>query len=85
MKFTILIVDDEKNIREGLAADFEMDGYAVRLAENGRDALGQISRGDIDLVITDLRMPGGVSGEDVLRHVTAETPGIPVIVLTGHG
>lgn len=66
MKFTILIVDDEKNIREGLAADFEMDGYAVRLAENGRDALGQISRGDIDLVITDLRMPGGVSGEDVL-------------------
>ncbi|WP_406033336.1 sigma-54-dependent transcriptional regulator, partial [Treponema saccharophilum] len=85
MKFTILIVDDEKNIREGLAADFEMDGYAVRLAENGRDALEQISRGDIDLVITDLRMPGGVSGEDVLRHVTAETPGIPVIVLTGHG
>ena len=85
MKFTILIVDDEKNIREGLAADFEMDGYNVKVAENGKDALDLISKGDIDLVITDLRMPGGVSGDDVLRHVTRETPGIPVIVLTGHG
>ncbi|MBR6914345.1 MAG: sigma-54-dependent Fis family transcriptional regulator, partial [Treponema sp.] len=85
MKFTILIVDDEKNIREGLAADFEMDGYNVKVAENGKVALDLISKGDIDLVITDLRMPGGVSGDDVLRHVTRETPGIPVIVLTGHG
>ncbi|WP_191014180.1 sigma-54-dependent transcriptional regulator [Treponema zioleckii] len=85
MKFTILIIDDEKNIREGLAADFEMDGYNVKVAENGKQGLEFISKGDIDLVITDLRMPGGVSGEDVLRHVTAETPGIPVIVLTGHG
>jgi len=85
MKFTILIIDDEKNIREGLAADFEMDGYNVRLAENGKQGLEFIAKGDIDLVITDLRMPGGISGEDVLRHVTAETPGIPVIVLTGHG
>ncbi len=74
MKFTILIVDDEKNIREGLAADFEMDGYNVKVAENGKVALDLISKGDIDLVITDLRMPGGVSGDDVLRHVTRETP-----------
>ncbi len=85
MKFTILIIDDEKNIREGLAADFEMDGYNVLLAENGKTGLELIKRGDVDLVITDLRMPGGVSGEDVLKHITAETPGIPVIVLTGHG
>lgn len=85
MKFTILIVDDEKNIREGLAADFEMDGYNVKLAENGKEALSIISKGDVDLVITDLRMPGGVSGSDVLQHVTREIPGIPVIVLTGHG
>ncbi len=85
MKFTILIIDDEKNIREGLAADFEMDGYQVKLASNGREGLELVSKGDIDLVITDLRMPGGISGEEVLRRVTTETPGIPVIVLTGHG
>lgn len=84
MKFTILIIDDEKNIREGLAADFEMDGYNVKIAANGDEGLGFLSKGDIDLVITDLRMPG-TSGEDVLKKVTREMPGIPVIVLTGHG
>ncbi|MBR0154489.1 MAG: sigma-54-dependent Fis family transcriptional regulator [Treponema sp.] len=84
MKFTLLIIDDEKNIREGLAANFEMEGYNVKLAEDGQTGLDLIAKGDIDLVITDLRMPG-VSGEEVLRKVATETPGIPVIVLTGHG
>ena len=84
MKSTILVIDDEKNIREGLAADFEMDGYSVKVAANGQEGLDFLAKGDIDLVITDLRMPG-ISGEEVLRRVTTEMPGIPVIVLTGHG
>lgn len=84
MKFTVLIIDDEKNIREGLAASFEMDGYDVCLAADGKEGLSIIEKGGIDLVITDLRMPG-VTGEEVLRRVTTEMPGIPVIVLTGHG
>ncbi len=84
MKFTLLIIDDEKNIREGLAANFEMEDYNVKTVSNGKDGLALIEKGDIDLVITDLRMPG-ISGEEVLAKVTAETPGIPVIILTGHG
>ncbi len=84
MKFTILVIDDEKNIRTGLAAALEMDGYDVVLAADGSEGLDIALHGEIDLVITDLRMPG-VSGEEVLRRVTTETPGIPVIVLTGHG
>ena len=84
MMFTILIIDDEKNIREGLAANFEMEGYNVKTSSNGADGLKLIAKGDIDLVITDLRMPG-ISGEEVLAKVTAETPGVPVIILTGHG
>ena len=84
MKFTLLVIDDEADIRNGLAANFELDGYEVRLAANGREGLSLLAKGDIDLVITDLRMPG-ISGEEVLRKVTAEMPGIPVIVLTGHG
>lgn len=83
MKFTILIIDDEKNIREGLAANFELEEYNVKTAASGEEGLKLIERGDIDLVITDLRM-NGISGEEVLRKVTAETPGIPVIILTGH-
>ena len=84
MKFKILIIDDEKNIREGLAAALEMDGYNTAVAENGEKGLEYVNKGDIDLVITDLRMPG-ISGEEVLQKITAEIPGLPVIVLTGHG
>lgn len=84
VKFTILVIDDEKNIRTGLQAALELDGYEVLLAEDGTTGLSLALNNEVDLVITDLRMPG-VSGEDVLRRITTETPGIPVIVLTGHG
>lgn len=84
MKFTILIIDDEDNIRNGLATNFELEDYEVKTASNGKDGLDLIAKGDIDLVITDLRMDG-ISGEEVVKRVTTETPGIPVIVLTGHG
>lgn len=84
MKFTILVIDDEENIRNGLAANFEMEDYNVKTAANGKEGIALIDKGDIDLVITDLRMDG-ISGEEVVHHVTTETPGIPVIVLTGHG
>lgn len=84
MKFTVLIIDDEKNIREGLGSAMELEGYDVALASNGADGLSLVAKGDVDLVITDLRMDG-VSGEEVLQHVARETPGVPVIVLTGHG
>lgn len=84
MKFTILVIDDEENIRNGLAANFEMEDYKVKTASSGKEGLSIVSKGDIDLVVTDLRMDG-MSGEEVLRRITTETPGIPVIVLTGHG
>lgn len=84
MKFTLLIIDDEKNIRDGLAANFELEDYNVKTAASGEEGIDLISKGDIDLVITDLRMPG-ISGEEVLKHVATVTPGIPVIILTGHG
>ena len=84
MKFNILIIDDEKNIREGLSASLEMEGYNTVLAENGKDGLELFAKGDIDLVITDLRMPQ-VTGEEVLEKIISGSPGIPVIVLTGHG
>lgn len=84
MQYTILIIDDEKNIREGLGAALEMEGYKIALASDGKAGLERLVKGDIDLGITDLRMPE-VSGEHVLAKVTAENPGVPVIVLTGHG
>lgn len=82
--FTILTIDDEENIRNGLTDNFELEGYNVAQAANGKDGLKLIEQGGIDLVITDLRMDG-MSGDEVVRHVTTEHPGIPIIVLTGHG
>ena len=80
----ILTIDDEENIRNGLADNFELEGYEVKQAASGEEGLSIISHGGIDLVITDLRMDG-LSGSEVVQRVTSEHPGIPVIVLTGHG
>jgi len=84
MKFRLLIAEDEKNIREGLAAALELDGHEVATAADGNEAFKRFQKGDIDLVITDLWMPG-LSGEELLEKILAESPGIPVIILTGHG
>jgi DNA-binding NtrC family response regulator len=84
MKYRLLIAEDEKNIREGLAAALEMDGHEVETAADGNGALKRFLKGDIDLVITDLRMPG-LTGEELLEKVQGESPGTPVIILTGHG
>ena len=81
---TILTIDDEENIRNGLADNFELEGYEVKQAASGEEGLAIIAQGGIDLVITDLRMDG-ISGSEVVKQVTTEHPGIPIIVLTGHG
>jgi DNA-binding NtrC family response regulator len=54
------------------------------LAADGSEAWKRFNQGDIDLVISDLRMPG-MTGEELLRHISTEAPGVPVIMLTGHG
>lgn len=82
--YTILTIDDEENIRNGLADNFELEGYNVVTASNGKDGLDLVFKGGVDLVITDLRMDG-IPGDEVVRQVTTKTPGIPIIVLTGHG
>ena len=84
MKFRLLIAEDEKNIREGLAAALEMDGYLVDTAADGKEAFKRFLKGDIDLVLSDLKMPG-LSGDELLEKILAESPGTPVIILTGHG
>ena len=83
-KFNVLVVDDEKNIREGLGKAMELDGYATYLAADGKEALDLLSSEEMDLIITDLRMPN-VSGEELLKQVSSAYPTVPVIILTGHG
>jgi DNA-binding NtrC family response regulator len=84
MNFRLLVIDDEKNIREGLAEYLQGDGYETVCAESGEEGWKLFSNGDIDLVITDLKMPG-LSGEELMKRILAQSPGFPVIILTGHG
>lgn len=84
MKRSILICDDEKNIRSGLAMAMELEGYESIEATDGQDAWDKINKLGVDLVITDLRMPK-MSGEDLLRKIIGAYPRMPVIILTGHG
>ena len=84
MKRTILVVDDEKYIREGLVAALEMDGYTGLQAQDGEEAWKTITAEPVDMVITDLRMPG-MGGSELLKKIYTTYPTIPVVVLTGHG
>ena len=84
MKRNILVVDDEKYIREGLVAALELDGYNGLQAENGEIAWKMVNNQAIDMVITDLRMPD-MGGAELLKRIYSTYPTIPVVVLTGHG
>jgi signal transduction histidine kinase/CheY-like chemotaxis protein len=80
---TILVVDDEANIRELLTQELGEAGYRVRLAENGRDALSKIREAKPDLVILDVMMPemNGFDLAAVLKN-DPETMEIPIIILS---
>lgn len=84
MKYTILIADDEKNIRNGIAEYLEAEGYESVTAEDGKEAIAIINKGSVDLIISDLKMPN-VGGIEVLKYVVSHFPTLPVIILTGHG
>ena len=77
----ILVVDDERSMRELLAIVLKRDGYQVILAENGRTALNVLEREPIDLLISDIKMPD-MSGVDVLRAAKAIDQDILGIMIT---
>ncbi|HEY8431896.1 MAG TPA: response regulator, partial [Sandaracinaceae bacterium] len=85
MNATILVVDDEKNIRRTLRMVLEGEGFEVEEAESAERGLELIEQGSIDLVLLDVRLPT-MSGIEALRQIRArETSArLPVIVISGH-
>ncbi len=77
----ILVVDDERAMREGLRDNLEFEGYAVEEAADGEAALAKLAAGDYRLVVLDVMMPRR-SGFEVLRKARAAGITTPVILLT---
>ena len=81
---SILIIDDEEDIRDALKMVLESAGHAVRLAANGNEALALQRKAAADLIITDIIMPEK-DGVSTIKEIREEFPGIRVIAISGGG
>ena len=81
---TVLVADDDPGLRESLERTLTREGYRVVAASDGRAALERLQAGGIDLVLTDLKMPG-LSGIELLHAAKAIAPDVDVILLTAFG
>jgi two-component system response regulator RegX3 len=79
----ILLVEDEKSIRDVVAAYLEREGYWVTTAADGEEAIGEFDQHSFDVIVLDLMLPK-VSGEEVCRHIR-DGSDVPIIMLTAKG
>jgi len=83
-QITVLVIDDEKVIRDGCIRILGLEGFQVLTAVNGQDALEVLDRQAANVILCDLKMP--VMGAiEVLEAVGERCPDVPVIIITGHG
>jgi two-component system response regulator PilR (NtrC family) len=80
----ILVVDDERSMREMLAILLRREGHDVAAAENGRSAIDLLNQRPFDLIVSDARMPD-IDGLEVLRHARSVNPAIIAIMVTAYG
>ena len=83
MKSKILIVDDEKAIRESVSLVLSEEGYKTEIASNGNEALEFLNEQDYDVLITDLKMPG-MDGIELIKKSMKICPQTSVIIITAH-
>ncbi len=79
----VLVVDDDRVLRDTFNHVLEQWGYEVQLAADGIEGLQQVKRGQTDLVVTELRLPR-LTGLEMLRRIRTISAGIPVIIITGY-
>lgn len=82
-KRKILLIDDNKGIREVFAALLENRGYEVVLADNGEKGIMMMESGNFEAVLTDREMPK-MLGEEVVRYIKMNYPGTKVILMSGN-
>lgn len=82
----ILIVDDERDIRELIADILQDEGFSTRLAANSDEALASINAAQPALMILDIWLKDSrMDGLDILKHAKANNPDVPVVIISGHG
>jgi len=82
----ILIVDDEKDIRELISEILIDEGYSTRSSSNSADCLDQVSNAPPDLLILDIWLKdSNMDGIDILKKVKIDYPQVPVVIISGHG
>jgi DNA-binding NtrC family response regulator len=84
MPASLLIIDDDRQIRELLQSLFQEDGYEIALASSGDEGLERARTLRPSLVILDIMLPGGRGGFDTLQELKALDPTMPIIMMTGN-
>jgi DNA-binding NtrC family response regulator len=84
MRHTILVVDDEASIADGLRLTLESEGYSVRIAGSVRTGLAAVTQADAHVAIVDLMLPDG-DGLALTRELKSRDPALEVIVITAYG
>ncbi len=80
----ILVVEDDADLREALCDTLELAGYKAQTASDGLAAIEILQCQSIDMVITDIQMPG-MDGHELLKKIKAQWPDIPVMLMTAYG
>jgi len=83
-KAQILIVEDDRDLREALVTTLELAKFRVREAASGQEALAALARDPVDMVVSDVNMPG-MSGHELLAEVQRHYPGLPMMLITAYG
>ena len=81
---TILVIDDEVDVRDGIKRVLERAGFSVRTVDNAVDAMLELARAPADLVITDIIMPK-MNGVDAIDAILKEFPAVGIIAISGGG
>jgi PAS domain S-box-containing protein len=82
---TVLLVEDNPDVASASTVLLEQLGYTVRRASDAEAALRELEHGDIDLVFSDIVMPGRMDGLGLARHLKQVSPNLPVLLATGYG
>jgi two-component system nitrogen regulation response regulator NtrX len=80
----VLVVDDERRVRESVRAILEDEGYSVLEADDGESALNKVAEDRPDAVLLDVWMPG-IDGIETLKGIRQQDQDLPVIIMSGHG